>query len=81
MTGVFAGVSICGVKADGDAGVHYAYAPIDNPEFRAKVCPHCLMAHVESFTAEELKTAPAWVQEMAAGDSAKQQALFGDESN
>lgn len=80
MTGVFAGVSICGVKAEGDTGVHYAYAPIDNAEFRATVCPQCLMAHVESFTADEMKDAPDWVKEMAAGDSAKQQNLFEDGS-
>lgn len=80
MTGVFAGVSICGVKAEGDTGVHYAYAPIDNPQFRATVCPHCLREHVGSFTEEELKSAPEWVREMAAGDSAKQQNLFEDGS-
>jgi hypothetical protein len=67
MTGVFAGVSICGERADGDEGVHYIYAPIDKPEFREKVCPQCLKAHVDSYTHEELAHLPVdhWVRQMA----------------
>lgn len=67
MTGVFAGVSICGQRAEGDTGVHYIYAPIDKPEFRATVCPECLKAHVGSYTHEELAHLPAdhWVRQMA----------------
>lgn len=67
MTGVFAGVSICGQRAEGDEGVHYVYAPIDKPEFREKVCPECLKAHVESYTREELALLPAdhWVRQAA----------------
>jgi hypothetical protein len=77
MTGVFAGVSICGERADGDEGVHYIYAPIDKPEFRDKVCPKCLKAHVGSYLPEELAHLPAdhWVRLAAEKPTGGQQEL------
>lgn len=78
MTGVFAGVSICGQRAEGDKGAHYIYAPIDTPEFRATVCPECLKAHVDSYTREEIIALPVdhWVRQAAETPSDGQGALF-----
>lgn len=67
LTGVFAGVSICAQRAEGDEGVHMMFAPLDNAEFRAKVCPACLKEYVGSYTADELVALPAdhWVRQAA----------------
>lgn len=67
MTGVFAGVSICAQRAEGDEGVHMMYAPLNSAEFRATVCPACLKEYVGSYTADELMALPAdnWVRQAA----------------
>jgi hypothetical protein len=42
-TGYHAGRRLCLTdRNDGARNVHAAYAPLDNPEFRANLCPHCL---------------------------------------
>lgn len=79
MTGVYAGTPICGeVKEPHDEGVHMIYAPLDNPEFRAKVCPKCLAAYVDSFEEDELPEASDWVKAARNGDQAgkNQEGLF-----
>lgn len=68
LTGAYAGSPICEMKfAEGDTGAHLIYAPLDDPEFRATVCPECLKAYVGSFDVDELKTMPNdhWVKQAA----------------
>ena len=68
MTGVFAGTPICGnARQPNDEGVHMIYAPLDNAKWRAKVCPDCLKAYVDSFEPEELAGLPDdhWVKQVA----------------
>jgi hypothetical protein len=79
FTGVHAGHPICDqARQPGDEGVHMVYAPLDNPEFRAKVCPECIKAYVGSFDAEELAGLPEdnWVKQAALKPNDNQQELF-----
>lgn len=47
-----------------DSGrVHAAYAPLNNPEFRAKCCPRCLMVWAtEAYDDEDSNDMPLWVK-------------------
>lgn len=65
LTGVYAGEPVCGAglgaKTRNDS--HAMYAPLDRESFRATVCPACLKAWVESYSASELSCAPEWVRQ------------------
>lgn len=79
FTGVDAGRPICDrPRAEDDKGVHMVYAPLDNPEFRAKVCPHCLEAYVGSFDEDELAELgdDHWVVQARKADADRQKEMF-----
>jgi len=63
LTGYYAGQPICGADTKTENDAHATYAPLDKPEYRETRCPACLKAYAESFDADELETAPAWVRE------------------
>lgn len=76
LTGVYAGTPICGaIREPHDDGVHMIYAPLDNPEWRAQVCPDCLKAYIDSFEPEELAGLPDdhWVKQAALKPSSQQE--------
>lgn len=72
LTGVHAGYPICTMRWEDRTGndVHAAYAPLDNPAFRATVCPACLMVCAESYIDIDDggghidPNAPQWVREL-----------------
>ena len=74
FTGFQSGQPICGATREpGGKYAHMIYAPIDNPNYRATVCPECLKAYVGSFEPEELAgmSDDHWVKQMAMKESAK----------
>lgn len=76
FSGVYAGQPVCGAVREGrDDGVHMIYAPLDNPEFRATVCPACLKAFVGSYEPEELAhlADDHWVKQAAMKPSNQQE--------
>lgn len=61
-TGFHAGRRFC-TSCDEGRNVHGAYAPLDNPEFRAQVCPDCLKVWAtEAYEGGD--DMPDWVREM-----------------
>ena len=65
-TGYHAGRRLClSDRADGARNVHAAYAPLDNPDFRAQCCPECLKTWaLEAY--DEGDEMPQWVRDMRA---------------
>ena len=63
-TGFHAGRPLCGVaREDATEKVHAVYSPLNNPSFRAQVCPDCLRVWaLEAY--EDGDEMPEWVQEM-----------------
>ena len=62
-TGYHAGRRLCLTDRNDDAqNVHAAYAPLNNREFRAKVCPDCLRVWV-SEAYDDGDDMPDWVED------------------
>lgn len=65
-TGFHAGRRFCmSNRSDGAQSVHGMYAPLDNPEFRAKCCPDCLKVWaLEAY--DDGDDMPQWVSDIRA---------------
>lgn len=75
LTGIYAGTILCGASRVGADTAHAAWSPLDNPDFRAKVCPQCLQEWAEC-AYEDGDGIPDWIIRLRQGDKDKQLDLF-----